>query len=525
MLKLNPPPQIVFTGNVVPLSVETDSENNDIIFNNTHASIAIAVNELYYGDPSVWPTLDLRSGAVTHVFTFIHPSLSWVNLPNIIQTASEGMDMPTWLELQIMPVINNALIQQHGPGKYNLSLLFPGNAHFPATFVILIEATEPGQAFNLDITNISAPQEFADIWDFNAIPVLAPSGSGITNPQSPGLSPADYLLNPFARVNLRIDVFGEFTQLALPARVANSTDPIAVFDCSPAISMLVSKLPVPLPQRSAEIFSLSAYSAAVWLSYGNNISGSSPLTGYYYAIAGRVFPDVLAGFFDRMQNYFFTFQPWENIIAINQPVKLYYLNHDNPRQINVRYNIVYRNGSRITHDEILPTATPAFSFLCIDACPASLPNSDDIQYFNVKLVDESFATLCNARRYHVLSSVAVEPACLIFRNSLGVFDSITLPGRSIYFDKIEKDYPFESNKSQQAQQLSGIETNAFIYKRDHKQYLTELLMSPEIYIAESGEFIPLSPVTSDSGSISSAALSFETRLTFHYTKRNEYIHQ
>ncbi|MFW5726116.1 MAG: hypothetical protein ACOCX0_06685, partial [Bacteroidota bacterium] len=325
--------------------------------------------------------------------------------------------------------------------------------------------------------------------------------------------------------------------LSLPP--VQGEDISATFNVAEALRHLIAETPVPdirnLDYNIFSRFALPSFTLSGSLSaYHNAFMALHNFPDTYYALRGSI-SDALhrdqqnqgEDFFAKFKQFFLTWQPSDNaaVVGIHQPVKLYYVNQDTEKEVRTRIVVTYNDNSTATLlgvDE-QDSRLAAWRVLEVNCSPVHFPNAENVSHFSIRLETLAGVALTHRRTYYV--SHRDNQNFFLFRNSLGVFDSISFSNPQSVSVNTSKEYDGES-KMAQMPSSEQIETHYPAVLNDAwRRYYRDFLMSAEIYRV-AGDTLQRVSMQSDSlAPINSGSRAHLIEFLISNAYIDEYIHQ
>ena len=301
--------------------------------------------------------------------------------------------------------------------------------------------------------------------------------------------------------------------------------------------------------------------------FGNNEIAICPnLTRQYYTKSARYNNGVLideitiptawvyrAGIserdYDNYRNLFFTehvgkkrrfltWQPNNKIVGTDQPEFLYFLTNftPTPTRLNVRVRCLYDDGSRELFTALSINTVSYMTVYCVPVgyealSLASRPKK--VVAYSVWISNQNTEQVSEIRNFNV--DYAYHETCryLVFLNGLGTYDTIRCIGNAVERQKVSRQiierfagYDYLPTSSNEVINAATGERSLEISMGNwlsvaHANYLEDLLLSSEFYVAENGYFMPLIP-SFDALTLKNAAeWPIERSFTFRFANRRE----
>lgn len=222
----------------------------------------------------------------------------------------------------------------------------------------------------------------------------------------------------------------------------------------------------------------------------------------YYVMKGGISESLLSALqtdnldtFYLFRNQFMTWQPQSTPFMSVQPISLYYTPYANQDLSNCKLKTVisYQSGSPL---EIIsdPFTIQAYAVHEFNLSPVLLDNAMNVQSYSVSILSENDSPLCEAHHFHRMKGW--HQANLVYRNSLGVFDSMSFPNPTTITADLEKDFPQGSFAIADNALIAEVkELYPPLLTTEFRRYLRELVLSEEVYWYHSGELTRISIAT------------------------------
>lgn len=311
--------------------------------------------------------------------------------------------------------------------------------------------------------------------------------------QGPNLSLEEFMEGPFSEYVLRA-VCGE--------HVFDQGRPVLedTFECEYDLQSFLKQAAsaIDLPDLTAahgdiSLHSLPEYTLGAFVSfYRNNHSAIQYFETTYKALAGKLDQALhrkleAAGttWFEANPESFLTLQPNNTTLAQEQPHKLYFMiSDDPPAQIRLLTRITPSAGLPyyIASDPI--TAQPGR----LAEITINLSALEEVEKASFQLTDGTGQPISEQRSYIISKEPTLQ---LVFRNSLGVFDSFALFKPSLSSTEVENDYMGDNPAPTRSQGKQTTLAYPPPLTTSMRKYLEELRESSDIYKIESGQLIKI----------------------------------
>jgi hypothetical protein len=207
---------------------------------------------------------------------------------------------------------------------------------------------------------------------------------------------------------------------------------------------------------------------------------------------------------------FLTFSPLVKTIDKIQPEYLYFLNNLTPKpsKINLRVKVYFDNGTAETVTRTTLNSTLAYTVYRLRVDFVALKIADlettlkSVISYEVWLNNELGFRISEIRRFDIDDTYYYNPRYVIFRNSLGGYDTVRMKGNTVQTLKLERqtgtrklplDY-LPSTSEIFITSVSGKKTISLstgIIEADEIEYLQELELTEEAYIQTKDGLIPI----------------------------------
>lgn len=269
------------------------------------------------------------------------------------------------------------------------------------------------------------------------------------------------------------------------------------------------------------------------LYYQGELQGSESTTAAYPIFYGGIDPydflKVGQGFFEQ---YYFdtkawlTWQPDNKVIDPYQHEYLYYFNNLSPQPSSLRLwiNVTYTDGTKYEYNPLSVSSPVELGVYAIPVGFANLGMDSLPKYvasYTVTLTDQNGQVLAATRTYRMDYKPYANPVYLLYRNSLGGYDTLRTIGDDVETFKSSyesADVSLPSNYTYRTRER--IETKASGYTElqiptgylppQWLKYLKEVQLSRDIYRITNDSYVGLSHL--DSGELE----------TYNKGKREEY---
>ncbi|MDR6196137.1 hypothetical protein [Siphonobacter sp. SORGH_AS_0500] len=197
---------------------------------------------------------------------------------------------------------------------------------------------------------------------------------------------------------------------------------------------------------------------------------------------------VSGGFAEQMQ--FLTHQPDEKPILPEQPEFLYYLhNFESSELVKVAVNCYDDQLNETLLDTLSFQAEP-YGVYCIPCGPSQLQLPESVKTYEIALIDEAGSRKTQVRTYHIDRSPYERPTIVVFQNSFGVFDVISLVGEYVTNATFEGDtgqlmkaaHNSPQIRTQRREETDETTFKTGLYPPGWLPYFTELLRSKKVAI-------------------------------------------
>jgi hypothetical protein len=247
----------------------------------------------------------------------------------------------------------------------------------------------------------------------------------------------------------------------------------------------------------------------------NGISGDVVLGGVEYVICAGLNERYYAEWKDRfwgeyLKNGFLSYCPSYKVLP-GQPLFLYFLNNLSPTPLALKLRVqrTYVDGSEDAQP--VTRAVQASSYMMAYSVPVGLDVVEDgkpVSSYMCWLVNEANKVVSKIYTYEVDRDVYEETRFVIFRNSLGGYDTLAATGMCAEQLVVNKEYaerhrPFESvasfadNVVNLATGVRELTINTGWLKSDEREWLEELALSEECYLVTDREHLPIRLIEED----------------------------
>jgi hypothetical protein len=323
---------------------------------------------------------------------------------------------------------------------------------------------------------------------------------------------------------------GEFTELItlpgreLPKRSELGADvfPGAEFDVSVFLDDFLKRTPPQPDQRGMVTCGDMITPFLVQTRVENSgvlVAGTDKTLPLEYALKGALGVEQFAGWRDQFfttyltdSRRFLTWQPAEKWVDVNQPEFLYYLVNFTPKptEIRVRVGIIYDDHST----EVLTAMKSVASQYTVYSIPVGftalgLPAQEvnasrGIHSYQVWLSNEADQRLSEVRTYYVNRAYEPNIRYLLFANSLGGYDTLRCTGQSnstLTVKGTAAQRALTPNYLPSTGELFSLNrlgervltVNTGLRDGDTLDYLSELILSEELYVVTQEGFVALAP--------------------------------
>ncbi|GAB3803493.1 hypothetical protein GCM10028819_33500 [Spirosoma humi] len=324
---------------------------------------------------------------------------------------------------------------------------------------------------------------------------------------------------------------GEYEELItipareLPKRTELGADiyPGASFDVAVFLDDYLSRT-IPAPDQegiTACTGQVTPYLANVYVkNAGVLVAGSDKTLALEYALKGSLSVDEFTGWKDQFftqylatSRQFLTWQPAEKWVETNQPEFLYYLVNFTPKpaELWLRAEVTYTDGSAETLTLFKMTDVSQYG---VYSMPVGFTSSGivgretitgkQVMSYQVWVSNESAQRLSEIRTYWVNRDYEPNTCFLLFANSLGGYDTLRCTGAS------GRTLTVTGTSAQRVLAPDYLPTSAELFSRDRRgakiltvntglldgellDYLSELTLTEEIYVAVQEGFVALVP--------------------------------
>ncbi|MCK8492881.1 DUF5977 domain-containing protein [Spirosoma sp. RP8] len=252
---------------------------------------------------------------------------------------------------------------------------------------------------------------------------------------------------------------------------------------------------------------------------GALVAGTDKTLPLEYAIKGALSVEQFAGWRDQFfttylaqSRQFLTWQPNEKWVDTVQPEFLYYLVNFTPKpaELRLRVDIAYSDGSIDTLTAQRMTTVNQYMVYCMPVgfVALGLPEREaatgkKVHSYQVWIANESAQRLSEVRTYYVNRDYEANILYLLFANSLGGYDTLRCTGQSA------RTLTVVGTDSQRALDPQYLPTTAEIFRNnrigertlavatglrdgDELNYLSEVVLSEEVYLVAQEGFVALS---------------------------------
>ncbi|MCX6216413.1 DUF5977 domain-containing protein [Spirosoma sp.] len=324
---------------------------------------------------------------------------------------------------------------------------------------------------------------------------------------------------------------GEYnTLITLPGRefppraeLGATVYPGAQFDVSVFIDDLLLRTP-PTPTQTGFVACVDMITPYLTQTRVENagvlLAGTNQTLPLEYALKGALSVEQFAGWRDQFfttylsqSRQFLTWQPAQKWVETNQPEFLYYLVNFSPKpsELRLRVAIQYTDGSSDLLTGLSLTTVSQYTvysipvgFQALGLAAREELTSKTVQSYQVWVSSETNARLSEIRTYHVNRDYEPNTLYLLFANSLGGYDTLRCTGQT------SRNLTVKGTAAQRALLADYLPTSAELFSRDRKgekvlvantglldgellDYLSELSLSDEIYVATQEGFVALVP--------------------------------
>ena len=324
---------------------------------------------------------------------------------------------------------------------------------------------------------------------------------------------------------------GEYEELItipgreLPKRTELGADvyPGASFDVAVFLDDYLSRT-TPTPDQTAIVAcsgQVTPYLANTYIkNAGVLVAGSDKTLALEYALKAALSVDEFVGWKDQFftrylatSRQFLTWQPAEKWIETNQPEFLYYLVNFTPKpaELWLRTEVSYTDGSLETVTAMKMTDVSQYgvysipvSFSVLGLPAREIATGKQVLSYRVWVSNESAQRLSEIRTYWVNRDYEPNTLFLLFANSLGGYDTLRCTGAS------GRTLTVKGTATQRVLPPDYLPTSAELFSRDRRgekiltvntglldgemlDYLSELTLSEELYVAVQEGFVALMP--------------------------------
>lgn len=208
---------------------------------------------------------------------------------------------------------------------------------------------------------------------------------------------------------------------------------------------------------------------------------------------------------------FLSWMPTEKLVQLDQPEYLYWLANAQPMDTNadVLFEILNADGTKSRLTVLCTIESVQFqNVYCIPVSP-SLPgigiteDAQEIIGYNIWIAGAQSGTVYTEKRTYVIDKrYRRNIKHLIFSNSLGGFDTLTLFGRStetlgVAAEEYERYVPFAAQATYAERIINKItgerllEINTGYIDKEELRYLQDLMFAKQIYLVTDRDFLPI----------------------------------
>ncbi|GAB3886117.1 hypothetical protein GCM10028825_14830 [Spirosoma agri] len=265
---------------------------------------------------------------------------------------------------------------------------------------------------------------------------------------------------------------------------------------------------------------ITPYLTRTWVEQdGVPVAGTDKTLALEYAIKGALSVEQFAGWRDQFfttflaqSRQFLTWQPSEKWVDTVQPEFLYYLVNFTPKpaELRLRIDIVYDDASTetITAQRMTTVSQYVVYGIPVGFVALGLPEREAatgrvVHAYSVWMANESNQRLSEVRTYYVNRDFDANVVYLLFRNSLGGYDTLRCTGQT------SRTLAVSGTDGQRALDPSYLPTTAELFKKnriaertltvatglrdgDQLDYLTELVLSEDLFVVTQEGFVALS---------------------------------
>lgn len=327
---------------------------------------------------------------------------------------------------------------------------------------------------------------------------------------------------------------GEYNELiTLPGRefpkrneLGADVFPGAQFDVAVFIDDYLSRT-VPHPQQktiaSCGDMTTSYYVRTRVENNGVLVPGTDLTMGLEYAMKGCLSVDQFAAWRDQFfttylsqSRQFLTWQPTEKWVDTVQPEFVYYLVNFTPKptELRVRCEVTYADNSSETLTIQTFSSVGQYTvysipvgFVALGLPARETSTGKTVHGYKIWLANEASQRLSEVRIYYINREYEANTLYLVFANSLGGYDTLRCTGQSA------KSITVKSTAAQRALDPNYLPTTAELFALnrlgektlivntglqdgDAIDYLSEVVMSEEVYVVTKEGFVVLSLATS-----------------------------
>lgn len=334
--------------------------------------------------------------------------------------------------------------------------------------------------------------------------------------QAPNLSLEEFMEGPFSEYVLR-SVCGEHVFDQGKPVLEESFE--CEYDLQPFLKEVVPSIPLPdltAGHGDIALHSLTEYTLGAYVAfYRDHHSAIKYFETTFKALAGKLDPALYrkleaAGstWFEANPERFLTLQPNNATLAQEQVHKLYFLlSEDPPAQI--------RLITRVTPVDELPYLIASSPVIAqagrLAEITIDLSALEELEKASFQLTDGLGQPISEQRTYIISKSPTLQ---LIFRNSLGVFDSLVFFRSLLTEIEVEKDYQDDNSTPVSSEASQHLLAYPPPMTTEMRKYMEELKGSPDVFQAENGNLVRVSiyPESFDSFEGNEFAHSIELKI-------------
>lgn len=483
------PDKITLSRNYANVQLKVDEfPEGGVIPPPSRAYCVIAVKDTYtISFVSLPRTITLSAAGKLFTFHCLHPW--WSAFYNYwFRHTLSGQSLSNWINNEIIPSLFGVLGL-----NYTIEHLPAGNEYFATYQCIKITAREPGRFYKIFVDNI---QDTYSDWYENFEHIDYAPQDAQSQPIQPGMLPQDFIYSPFSKIICRVNINDKFIDLGVPPLMDADGNYFAGFDISSYLNEHIENISKPGNSTTfglVKTHNLTSFKLHAFLSFYNYAGGAVNFEDTFYAIRGGISESLNTAleveekyFFDEFADKFLTWQPYNSIVYPGQPVKLYFLaQQEEVNNAKLHFEIIYKNASTATVNSDSFNISP-YAIVELNAGVDELPESDNIVSYTVALMEEE-ENITSKHTFFVNKSIYNN--FFVFRNSLGVFDSIAIPNPIAHEGVSSKSYDEEAATATMASVRKIIKTWPAPMMKEWRKYIRELLISPEVYIVENGSLV------------------------------------